>query len=185
MENFSNPTIAVITVSLAFVGLYFKIFTMVRDGVLHQSKFIPKYRYNFEYTVQNNYPLIIMKIIFEQGELPYYISKIYLLKYRFNCKIMYCKINQHLCHNLNNIHHIIQPISKKHSNEEVALEIAIPFKLKEKRQLNVAFGFDKYPYESTITIKLPPTDKVMMGQKSIPPKKSTSQNQRQLELKQE
>ena len=65
------------------------------------------------------------------------------------------------------------------------LEIAIPFKLKEKRQLNVAFGFDKYPYESTITIKLPPTDKVMMEQKSIPPKKSTSQNQRQLELKQE
>ena len=97
MENYSTFTIAVITATITFIGMCIKTFTTMRDNILHQSKFIPKYRYHFDYITQNNYPLTIIKLTLEQGNIPYYIKKIYLMKYRFNCKIIYCKINGHHC----------------------------------------------------------------------------------------
>ena len=82
---------------ITFIGMCIKTFTTMRDNILHQSKFIPKYRYHFDYITQNNYPLTIIKLTLEQSDIPYYIKKIYLMKYRFNCKIIYCKINGHHC----------------------------------------------------------------------------------------
>ena len=159
MENSSTFTIAVITATIAFIGMCIKTFTMVRDNILHQSKFIPKYHYHFDYVTKNNYPLTIIKLTLEQGDIPYYIKKIYLMKYRINCKIIYCKINDNNYNDLNNIHHIIQPSLKECHNQNTELEIAIPFSMNEKRELCLRFGYDKYPYESFIVIKLPPTDK--------------------------
>lgn len=163
MENYSTFTIAVITATITFIGMCIKTFTTMRDNILHQSKFIPKYRYHFDYITQNNYPLTIIKLTLEQSDIPYYIKKIYLMKYRFNCKIIYCKINGHHCNDLNNIYYIIQPSLNECPNQKTELEIAIPFLMNEKRELCLRFGYDKYPYESFIVIKLPPNDKLIKG----------------------
>lgn len=151
------------TETLYFIGLCFVLFRIVRDNISYQSKFIPKYCYHFDYIIQNNYPLTIIKLTLEQGNIPYYIKKIYLMKYRLNCKIIYCKINGHYCNDLNNIHHIIQPSSEEHPNQKTELEIATPFSMKEKRELCLRFGYDTYPYESFIVIKLPPNGKLIKG----------------------
>lgn len=60
------------------------------------------------------------------------------------------------------IHHIIKPLTENNKNDKVELEIQIPFSFKENRRITVDFGYDKYPFDSNIVIKLPPNNYTAM-----------------------
>ena len=158
----------VLMIFLQFIIIAIYIFREVRDDITHRTRFIPKYHYDLEYIVQNSEPVIILKLILERSDMPYYIKSILVSNIIFTTKIIDYKINGYSYFDEKNmnfshkklidIHHIIQPLSEKYSDKEIELTVIIPFKIKENRSVKIEFGYSQYPYNSFITIKLPPNN---------------------------
>ena len=163
MENFSNYEFFIILLQFVIIGIY--IYREVRDDVVHRAKFIPKYDYDVECVLNEKTPTILLKLILERGDIPYYITNIALVTRLCKKRIISYTI-QGKRYDVNNkkmnIHHIIKPLTENNKNDKVELEIQIPFVTKENREVLVGFGYAKYPLKSDITIKLPPNNYTVM-----------------------
>ena len=163
MENYFS----FLAVLLSFVSLGITTLKTIYDTYSHKSTFVPKYYYDFEKIIKaKGMSVVKLKLKLERSEIPYYINSIELSNSKtpilsYSVGDFYCDENrmEFKKNKLINIYHLIQthPISERYSDKkEVELTITVPMILKENRSIQIEFGYDKYPHNSFVSIKLPP-----------------------------
>lgn len=152
---------------ISAIGAGAALFAFFKAYMVIKTRYIPKYRYTFEYGEKNNQP-ITLKLYLSRMEINYQITEIGLSSKTEEPIISYSIDNryEHNKHttkfkknNAVELWDCIQPISeelKQANKEEVLLEIKIPFSDEKNRKIRICFEFDKFPYTTFMVITIPP-----------------------------